>query len=817
MLRAIVSAFAALVVVVVTVCAGGLYVLWHYGRGLPDYTQLADYQPPMVTRVHAGDGRLLAEYATERRIFVPIEAIPKRVIDAFLAAEDKNFYSHPGIDVMSMARAMVQNLAMLGQNRRPIGASTITQQVARNFLLTNEVSLSRKIKEAILAFRIERAFTKDRILELYLNEIYLGAGSYGVAAAALNYFNKSMDELTVSEAAYLAALPKAPSRNNAARARRDYVLDRMLDEGFIRPEEYQAAKDEPVLLRHRDETELVRADYFTEEVRRELMQRYGEKGLYAGGLSVRTSVDPKLQELADKSLRAGLISYDRRHGFRGALAQIALGAGWADRLNEIEPPGGIGAWQLAVVLKADSAEAAIGLGTGGQGRIPLDELRWARQPLPGQLVGAAVDRASQVLKPGDVVLVEPVTGEDKGKPYAAGTYGLRQVPDVGGGLVAMDPHTGRVLAMSGGFSFEQSQYNRATQALRQPGSSFKPFVYLAALEAGYTPSSVIEDSEIAYDPGPGQAIWRPRNFDKENSKSGRETLRHALEQSMNRITVHVAMDIGMDRIAEVAETFGITSNLPRFYSMALGAGETTLLKMTTAYAMLDNGGKKITPTLIDRIQDRDGKTIFRHDERRCRECRDVGWEGQPPPVLPDTRPQIVDPATAYQIVALLQGVIDRGTAISVRYQDPPMKRPLAGKTGTSSDLRDAWFLGFTPDLVVGVYVGFDQPRTMGPSPKEQAAHIALPVWKKFMLEALKDQPVVPFRIPSGLRLVRVNALTGQLPQPGDKPRDIVLEPYKPGTEPGAQPVMSELEGDQPAGGQPQRPRRVPVEPGGGIY
>src|SRR5258708_10649233 len=371
MLRAISYAFAALCVVALTVCEGVLYVLWHYGRGLLDSTQLADYQPPMVTRVHAGDGRLLAEYATERRVFVPIAAIPKRAIKAFLAAEDKNFYNHPGVDIMSMGRAMVQNLAKIGQNRRPIGASTITQQVARNFLLTNEVSITRKVKEAILAFRIEQAFSKNRILELYLNEIYLGSGSYGVAAAALNYFNKSLDELTISEAAYLAALPKAPSRNSAALARRDYVLDRMLDEGFITPEEYQTAKAEPVQPRRRDETEVVHADYFTEEVRRDLLQRYGEKGLYAGGLSVRTTVDPKLQAIADKALRDGLIAYDRRHGWRGALGEIAAGPGWVERLAELQPPGGIGAWQLAVVLKTHPSEATIGLANGTQGRIPL--------------------------------------------------------------------------------------------------------------------------------------------------------------------------------------------------------------------------------------------------------------------------------------------------------------------------------------------------------------------------------------------------------------------------------------------------------------
>ncbi|MBI1779678.1 MAG: penicillin-binding protein 1A [Proteobacteria bacterium] len=811
MFRALAFIFATLTVLAVAAAGGGVYVLWHYGRGLPDYTQLADYQPPMVTRVHAGDGRLLAEYSTERRIFVPIEAMPKGVIKAFLAAEDKNFYSHPGIDVFSMARAALQNLAKIGQNRRPIGASTITQQVARNFLLTNEVSFDRKIKEAILAFRIERAYTKDRILELYLNEIYLGAGSYGVAAAALNYYNKSLNELSVAEAAYLAALPKAPNNYNpqrnpsGAKARRDWVLDRMLEEGFIRPEEYEAARTAPIVIRRRDETEFVRADYFAEEVRRELMQRYGERGLYAGGLSVRTTVDPRLQAIADKALKDGLIAYDRRHGWRGPLGEIAAGPGWAERLAEIAPPAGIGSWQLAVVLTIDPGEAGIGLASGERGRIPLDELRWARETRDGQTRGPAIERASNVLEAGDVIMVEPVAADDKGKPYPAATFGLRQIPDVGGGLVAMDPHTGRVLAMSGGYSYEMSQYNRATQAQRQPGSSFKPFVYLAALEAGYTPSTIILDAPVSFDPGAGQPMWQPRNYG--NQSLGPSTLRVGLEKSKNQMTVRVALDIGMDRIAEAAEALGITSYLPRYYSMALGAADTTLLKMTTGYAILVNSGKRITPTLIDRVQDRNGKTIFRHDGRTCEDCRDVAWQNQPPPRLPDARAQIVDPATAYQMVSMMQGVIERGTGIRIR----DLRRPLAGKTGTSNDAKDTWFLGFSPDLAVGVFVGFDQPRTLGEN--EQGSSVAVPIWKDFIAEALKGQPVIPFRIPPGIRLVRVNAHDGKLPVPGDK--DVILEAFKPGTEPGAHPAMSELEEEPPITAIPAR--ASPPVNGGGIY
>ncbi len=753
---------------------GALYALHYYGRGLPDYQQLADYEPPVVTRVHAGDGRLLAEYATERRVFVPIAAMPRRVINAFLSAEDKNFYSHPGVDFLGVARAMVTNLVNLGRNRRLQGASTITQQVAKNFLLTNEVSIERKVKEALLAFRIERAFTKDRILELYLNQIYLGMGSYGVAAAALNYFDKSLDELSIAEVAFLAALPKAPNNYHpvrhpaAAKARRDWVIDRMREDGYITATEAAWAKSEPLVVRRGNPAEFVRADYFTEAVRRDLLKRYGETALYGGGLSVRATIDPRLQRIAERALRLGLIAYDRRHGWRGPVARIDPGPGWADRLAGVALPPGADPWRLAVVLGLDGEAATIGLSNGARGRIPLAELVWARAWRKGQRVGPKIQRPADVLAPGDVVLVEALADKD-----ANGDFALRQIPDVGGAIVVIDPHTGRVLAMVGGFSYEISQFNRATQAMRQPGSAFKPIVYMAALDNGFTPSSIVDDAPIVIDQGPGLPKWKPANYT--TRFYGRSTLRLGLEKSRNLMTVRLARAIGMDTVAEYAKRFGVVDDLPRLLPMALGAGETTLLRLTAAYAMIVNGGKRIEPALIERIQDRNGKTIYRRDSRPCPGCRVSRWENQPVPRIPDTRPRVLSAGTAYQMVSMLRGVVLRGTGRRIR----DLAWPLAGKTGTTNDDVDAWFMGFAPDLVAGVYVGFDQPRTLGY--KETGSRVAAPIFKRFMAEALAGTPAIPFRIPPGIRLVRIDGDTGLLPGPGT--RRVILEAYKPGTEP----------------------------------
>jgi penicillin-binding protein 1A len=779
--------------------AGGFYALHHFGRGLPDYKQLADYEPPMVTRIHAGDGRLMNEYATEKRIYVPIQAIPRRVVNAFLSAEDKNFYEHPGVDFVSLLRAVVTNLGNLGQGRRLVGASTITQQVAKNFLLTNEVSYERKVKEALLAFRIERTFSKERILDLYLNEIYLGGGSYGVAAAAMNYFNKPLDQLTIAEAAYLAALPKAPSnyhpvrRHAAAVARRNWVIGRLLNDGRITAEDAEEARQSPLETRERDETEVVDAEFFSEEVRRELVGLYGNDQLYQGGMSVRTTLDPRLQTVADRVLREGLLAYDRRHGWRGALTQVALEDGnndWQSRLAEIAPPAGSKPWQLAVVLDIGEKSAAIGLADGMQGQIPMSELTWARKWLKDQRYGEKPKRPSDVLKAGDVVLVEAVAADEEGNVYEAGNFGLRQLPQIDGGLVALDPHTGRVLAISGGFSYEQSQFNRATQARRQPGSAFKPFVYLAGLDSGFTPATLILDAPFVLDQGPGLGKWKPDNYS--HKFYGPTPMRRGIEKSRNLMTVRLAQTIGMEKVAEYARRFGIDDNLQQVLSMSLGAGETTLMRMTTAYAMLVNGGKRITPSLIDRIQDRNGATIFRHDLRLCETCsRDYRLNTEPPE-LDDVREQIADPRSAYQIVSMLQGVVERGTGQRIK----AVGKPLAGKTGTTNDYMDAWFVGFSPDLAVGVFTGFDSPRTLGRG--EAGSAVAGPIFRDFMAEALKDQPAIPFRIPPGIRLVRLNAETGELARPGD--RNVMLEAFKPDNLQTGQQVLIDG-GYQPSGTQ----------------
>ncbi|MCH9051464.1 MAG: penicillin-binding protein 1A [Proteobacteria bacterium] len=786
-------------------------VFYYFGRDLPDYQQLADYEPPVVTRVHAGDGSLIAEYATQKRVFVPVDVMPKRVIKAFLAAEDKKFYSHPGVDILRVIRAAITNLRNIGQNRRPVGASTITQQVAKNFLLSNEVSIERKIKEAILALRIEHAFTKGRILELYLNEIYLGLGSYGVAAAALNYFDKPLDELTLGEAAYLAALPKAPNnyhpvrRPAAAKARRDWVIGRLASDGFISKTEAEEAKATPLIIRRPSETRFFRADFFAEEVRRELLERYGEKGLYGGGLSVRTTVEPRLQEIADKILRQGLIVYDRRHGWRGPIVHIDLegtgvivggtgpvGApaaqgdtGWLGQLAVVPPPEGLHPWRLAVVLAVGKEAAEIGLDDGSLGRIPLGELKWARPWRENQRIGRSPRAPGDVLSVGDVIAVEAVSGTKDGKATGPGTFALRQIPNVNGALIALDPHTGRVLAMTGGFSFEASQFNRATQAMRQAGSAFKPFVYLTALGSGFTPSSLILDAPFVIDQGPGLGRWKPANYTKKFY--GPSTMRLGLEKSRNLMTVRLAQTIGIEKVASNAERLNIVDAMPRVLSMALGAGETTLLRLTTAYAMLVNGGKRITPTLIDRIQDRHGRTVFRHDRRRCPACRVDTIAGQEVPEIPDIREQVADARSAYQVVSMLQGVVKRGTGRRVR----AVGKPMAGKTGTTNDGVDTWFIGFSPDLAAGVFVGFDTPRTLGR--RETGSSVAAPIFRDFMKAALADQPAIPFRIPPGIRLVRVNATTGLLARRGD--RNVILEAFKPGTEPTGEEAV--LDGSDP--------------------
>jgi len=772
--------------------------VWYFGRDLPDYQQLANYQPPIVSRVQAGDGRLLAEYATEKRIFVPVSAMPPLVIHAFLAAEDRYFYSHPGIDPMSMLRAALTDISRIGTNRRPEGASTITQQVAKNFLLSNEVSLERKVREALVAIKMERALSKDRILELYLNEIYLGGGAYGVAAAALNDFNKPLDQLDVAEAAYLASLPKAPNNYDArlhpeaAHERRDWVIDRMVDAGFITAEQGAAAKTEPIQMRRRDPTEIVDAPYFAEEVRRELLERYGDKTLYGGGLSVRTSLDPAFSTLAQKSLRDALIAYDRRHGYRGPVQHIAATGDWQHSLGAVPLPAGVSdvGWELAVVLRVPAEGAEIGLANGKSGLIPYSELSWARRVLPDGGFGPVPANPAAALQSGDVVLVERLAepAGAKGTPQ----YGLRQIPEVSGGIVVLDPHTGRVLAEAGGFSFAISQFDRATQARRQTGSAIKPLVYLAAVDHGFTPSTLVLDGPLVVDQGPGLPKWDPTNY--EHKFYGPVPLRVGLEESLNLVTARVGLAVGVDTVGQYLKRFGVTDNVPHEDAMLIGAEETTLLRLTAAYAMLDNGGKRISPTFIDRVQDRNGTTIYRADKRPCDGCSAADYDGGPPPDLPDTREQIADPRSAYQVVSMMEGVVQRGTGRSLA----SLNRPLAGKTGTTNESNDTWFIGFSPDLVCGVYIGFDQPRSLGK--RETGATVAAPAFKEFMGAALKDQPAIPFRIPSGLDIVRVNLTTGQLARGSD--RTAIYEPFKPGTEPRAADAGVVLNGSEavPAGG-----------------
>ncbi len=755
----------------VGVGVAGVYVATVTAQ-LPDYTVLQDYQPPVTTRVHAADGTLLAEYARERRLFQPVETVPPLVVEAFLSAEDKDFYNHGGIAIDGVIRALRDNVLarMDGNNSIQGGGSSITQQVAKNFLLTSEQTWDRKIQEAILAVRIESTFSKDKILELYLNEIFLGLNSYGVAAAALNYFDKALYQLTLPEAAYIAALPKGPNnyhpfrRPQQAIERRNWVIDRMVENGYVTPDEAAAAKQEPLnVIPRAAGSQVYAAEYFTEDVRRALARLYGEDQLYGGGLSVRTTLEPRLQEYARRALMDGLIQYDHTRGFRGPVASVELGDDWGLAVGAIRPLSDVPEWQLAVVLEAGGNQARIGLRPDNdvdnalssdrvEGVLSGPEIKWVSRPV------------QDILSVGDVVYVSPVAGKD-------GVYTLEQVPEVEGALVAMDPRTGRVLAMVGGFSFSESEFNRATQALRQPGSSFKPIVYAAALDNGYTPASVVLDAPIEVRMGDG-SVWRPENYAQEFY--GPQTLRRGIERSRNVMTVRLARDIGMPLIADYARLFGIYDDMQPVLAMSLGAGETTAMRMTAAYATIANGGRKIVPTLIDRVQDRYGKTIYRHDERVCEGCEATEWHGQGEPRILDNRQQVLDPMTAYQITSMMEGVVQRGTGTAAR----ALNRPVAGKTGTTNDYKDAWFVGFTPELAVGVYVGFDQPRSMGSA--STGSGMAVPIFTNFMAKALQGKPATPFNVPAGMTTAWVNPNSGAAAYEGSAG---IREAFKPGTGP----------------------------------
>src|SRR5215218_1161079 len=702
------------------------YGYWKFSQDLPDHAALAKYEPPVMTRVHAGDGSLLAEYAREKRLYIPIQAVPKQVVAAFLSAEDKNFYKHSGIDPEGIVRAALTNF----RSGRKQGASTITQQVAKNFFLSPEQSYERKVREALTALRMEATFSKDRILELYLNQIFLGApapgqGAYGLAAAALQYFGKSVHELNLQEAAYLSALPKGPNnyhpfrRTKEAIERRNQIIDLMVENKYVTREEADQAKQQPLGVNPRYVSpNTIASGFFAEEVRREIAERYGEKKLYEGGLSVRATLDPKLQAFARKALVDGLVRYDEARGWRGAQMKIDLvGREWGLALAEVPALDDVQPWRLAVVLEVAAGQARVGLQptreASGQiarereiGSIAADGVKWTRR------------NVNQVLGAGDVIYVEPLEGK-------AGQYRLRQIPEISGAMVVMDPHTGRVYAMVGGFSFDQSEFNRATQAMRQPGSSFKPFVYATAIDNGYTPSSIVVDAPITIDMGPGQESWTPSNYD--GKATGPHTLRYGIEQSKNLMTVRLAKDVGMPLIAEYARRFGIYDDMLPVLSMSLGAGETTVMRQVTGYSMLANGGRRIKPTLIDRIQDRTGQTIYRHDGRQCIGCSAEKWKGQDEPRLVDNREQVLDPFTAYQMVSILEGAVQRGTGTALKV----VGKPLAGKTGTTNDAKDVWFIGFSPDLAAGVYLGYDKPQSLGD--RATGGGFSAPIVRDFMM------------------------------------------------------------------------------------
>ncbi len=755
-------------IAIIVLIAGILFWFKVNGFDIPDYKKLSTYEPPVTTRFYAGDGQLMMEYAVEKRIFVPEAKIPERVKQAFISAEDKHFYSHPGIDFIGIIRAIITNVKNYAQGRRFVGASTITQQVAKNFLLSSERSLTRKIKEAILAYRMSKAYSKEHVLELYLNEIYLGNRAYGVAAAALNYFDKSLDELTLEEAAYLAALPKGPNNYNpkkrydAAIARRNWVIERMREDGYVSDEEAKIAFQKPLKVVDKHFGYLKDSEYFSEEVRRLLQKSLGEDAVFEGGLMVRTTVDPEIQQLATKSFKNGLINYDRRHGYRNLGIKISTNGDYQAELKKVElPKGALKNWKKSVVLNVNAKEALVENIDKKQGKISLKSIAWARKTLKDQRISDAPKKVSDVLFKGDVIYTEEVKD---------GEFELRQVPDVEGAMVVMSPHNGKILAMVGGFSFNKSQFNRATQAYRQTGSTFKPFVYAAALEIGYSPTDLILDAPFVLDQGVGLPLWKPSNYSKEFS--GLTTLRQGIEKSKNLMTVRLAQDIGMDKVSSMAKRLGVMENLPQLLSMSLGAADTRLIDMVTAYSVFVNGGMKISPYLIEQIQDRYGKSLYKNNNSHCLGCKSAHFDEKAEvPYVSDDRERVLDELTAYQMVSIMQGVVQRGTGARLNQ----LNKNLAGKTGTTNENKDAWFIGFSPDMVVGIYVGFDEPRTLGKV--ETGAQAALPIFYDFIKEAHKNKPNLEFRVPKGIKFVRVNHKTGKPATLDDKV--VIIEALKP--------------------------------------
>lgn len=751
---------------VIIACVAGLLLFNHYTEDLPDYSTLEEYNPPTISRIYAKDGRLISEQATQNRTYTPLSVVPEMVIHAFLSAEDQNFYSHTGVDYRGIARAVFTNIMHYGDNRSMVGGSTITQQVVKNFLLTNERSLRRKVREAALAIRITNAYSKDRILELYLNEIYLGNRSYGIAAAAMNYFNRSLSELELEEIALLAALPKAPSNINPyknydrALERRNWVLRRMYDDSRISLSELQQARVKPIVLRKRDKQETIDAPYFAEEVRRFLTKELGEKVMKDGGLSVITTLDPKLQALADHALRKQLVEYDRRHGFRGNVGKLGSTINYAEELEKHPSKSMlIDEQKLAVVLELRDSYAKIGFSDRSTGALPMKLLSWTRRVMGGGTLGPAVNKPSDILAVGDVVIVGPIDDEQRkqlSSDQAKLAWDLQQVPLINGSLVASDPHSGKVLALSGGYSYAVSSFNRATQAKRQPGSSFKPFVYLSAFENGLTPSTRVLDAPIEITKDTGGEIWRPENY--ADSYLGPTTLRRGLEKSRNTMTVRLGQALGMKRIMEVGQRFGVYDKIQPNLSMVLGTLETTVIRLLNAYAILANGGRQVQPILVERVEDNRGNVIYQRDLRGCPTCKvdDASWDPAQliPPSLFDTRERVVDARVAYQVVSLLEGVVKRGTAASAA----GLPWALGGKTGTTNDSRDVWFMGISPDLVAGVFIGFDTPQPLGSH--YTGSSLALPVFKDFIEPALAGSARKEFIAPSGIDRVKVDLDTG---------------------------------------------------------
>ena len=729
-----------------------LAVLWAFSNNLPDYKFLKSYKPPVSSKVYSGNGELVNDFSTEKRIFVPYNSISKKIINSFLSAEDKNFYSHPGVDAKGVLRAIINNISNIASSKRLEGASTITQQVAKNFLLTNEVSLNRKIKEAILAFRIERALSKERILELYLNQIYLGGGAYGVASASLEYFDKSISELSYDEAALLAALPKAPSRYNPynnivlAKFRRDLVLKNLYENKYINKIQYEKFVNKKIILKKRKKTFIEDTSYYVEDIRKDVVDQLGFDKVYKQGLNISTPINLSLQKIAIKSLRDGLVSYDKRKGWRGPLLRDKKLNNWKNNLDKFRLENSIN-WNLAIVKKINKFSVKIETENELKGIIKYEDISWIKKEF------------NEILKIGDVIYVESV-GNNK--------FALRQLPLVNGGIVVMDPFTGRVLALSGGFSFKKSEFNRATQALRQPGSAFKPFIYALALENGYTPSTLILDAPLVLDQGSDLKMWKPVNYGKKFY--GPSTLRMGLEKSRNLMTVRIAQDLGLKKIVNFSKQLGIYDNPSELLSISLGSAETTLLKLTSAYSSFVNGGKLVKPIMIDRIQDSEGSTILNNEKRKCVNCDQISTLSKNYPVIEDKFVQIFSPQTAYQMTSILEGTVQNGTGRNLK----DLNLDLAGKTGTTNGNTDTWFIGFTSKLAIGVYVGSDSPKSLGRH--ETGAKTALPIFKSFIKNAVKKEDARPFKVADNILMKVIDPVTGEKALTESK--STIIEAYK---------------------------------------